>query len=422
MNAHPIRIAALGAAMLLAAGCTNSGVAPRADSTAPSPAVATPALIALPRALSPAERGVLSASNLFSLALWQRITTSARDSNVFVSPLSASFALGMALNGAAGQTFDQMRTALQLGTQPLADIDTGYTSLIALLTSLDPVTTMWIANSIWYDRRLPVNQGFLNDGTRYFGARIAPLDFTDVTGSVKTINDWVSTQTKGRIPTILDTIDPAEVMFLINAIYFKGTWREKFDAALTESAPFHAVGGDQPARLMHREGHISYASSPTYQAVDLPYGDSAFTMTVLLPAAGTSVETLAASLTDASWQAVVTSLRPALVDLRLPKLTLSWERDLIPDLAALGMRLPFITDADFSRLSSVAVQVDKVKQKTFVTVDETGTEAAAVTAVGVVATSAQLPVEVRVDRPYLFVIRERLSGTVLFMGKIVRLP
>jgi serpin B len=404
------------AALVGPLGCSNPDVT--------APGGLAPALTALPRDLSPAERGVLAASNGFSLALWKRINATQRDSNVFVSPLSASFALGMTLNGAAGQTFDEMRSALKFGSQPLADIDAGYKSLIALLTSLDPSTTMTIGNSIWYDRAYTFNQSFLNDGATYFNAEIKPLDFRDVGGSLGAINGWVNTQTKGKIPTILQSIDPGEVMFLINAIYFKGSWRERFDPALTSTAAFHSVAGDQSARLMHRVGRMGYASSPTYQAVDLPYGDSAFTMTVIVPAAGTSVETVAASLDDQTWQSLVSSLRTGLVDLYLPRVTMTWQRDLIPDLEALGMHVPFTSAADFTRMSSLGRQlyISLVKQKTFVDINEEGTEAAAVTAVGVALTSAPVANVVRADRPFIFVIRERLSGTVLFMGKVVRLP
>lgn len=163
-----------------------------------SPTGATPALTALPRDLTSAERSVLGASNAFSFALWKRVNLAQKDSNVFVSPLSASFSLGMAMTGTANQTFDDMRAALQFGTASLADIDAGYKSLIALLTSLDKTVTMEIANSIWYRNTFPFNQSFLDDGTNYFGATIKPLDFANVDASLSAINGWVNTQTKEK--------------------------------------------------------------------------------------------------------------------------------------------------------------------------------------------------------------------------------
>jgi len=403
------------AVIVALAACSENG--------ATNPSAVAPALTALPRDLTSAERGVLSASNTFSFALWKRVNLAQKDSNVFVSPLSASFSLGMTMNGAANQTLDDMRTGLQFGTTSLTDINAGYKSLIALLTSLDPTVTMDIANSIWYRNTFPFNQSFLDDGVNYFGATIKPLDFANVDASLSAINGWVNTQTKGKIPTILDKIESDNVMFLINAIYFKGSWRERFDPAQTQDGTFHAAGGDQTVRLMHRHGKILYAEAPTYQAVDLPYGDSAFTMTVVLPKNGTTVESLAASLDPAAWQTLTTSLRVAEVDLYLPKVKMSWGRGLIPDLKGLGMDAPFTDGADFTRMSTRGreLYISSVRQKTFVDINEEGTEAAAVTSTGISLTSAPITMVVRVDRPFVFVIRKRLSGTVLFMGKVVKI-
>ena len=390
------------------------------DPTSPS-TQAAPALTSLPRNLTDAERSVLSATNAFSFSLWKQVNSTRKDSNVFVSPLSASFSLGMALNGAANQTFDEMRSALHFGGASIADIDGGYKSLMSLLTSLDKSVTMNVANSIWYRKDFPFNQGFLDDGANYFGASIKPLDFNDASGSMSAINGWVNARTNGKIPTIVDQIDPANVMFLINAIYFKGSWRTKFDAAATIDAPFHAAAGDQNARLMHREAKISYTETSAFQAVDLPYGDSAFAMTIVLPKPGSSVESLASSLDASVLQSVTNSLHTAQIDLFMPKVKLSFTRNLIPDLQSLGMSVPFTDHADFTRMSTRGRELDisQVRHKTYVDINEEGTEAAAVTSTGISVTSAPVATTMRVDRPFIFVIRERLSGTMLFMGKIV---
>src|SRR5438034_1332995 len=166
------------------------------------------ALTSLPRELSGAEHKVIDASNTFSFALFGRISGTQRDTNVFISPLSASFSLGMTLNGAANQTFDEMRAALQFGGATQQEINDGYKSLIALLTSLDPAVIMQIANSIWYKNTFPFNQSFLDAGKTYFNADVRPLNFADATGSLATINGWVNDQTKGKIPKILDEIKP----------------------------------------------------------------------------------------------------------------------------------------------------------------------------------------------------------------------
>jgi serpin B len=383
-----------------------------------------PARDALPRALSTQEQEVRSSANAFSFALWRKLNAAPAEKNLFVSPLSASFALGMAMNGAAGETLTEMQAALQFDAgASLADIDAGYKSLMTLLTSLDPVVTMQIANSVWYRNTFAFNKSFLDVASSSFDAAVMPLDFNDAAGSMAKINGWVDSKTNHRISAIVDQIEPDDVMFLINAIYFKAIWREKFDSGKTADAPFHGIGGDHNVPSMHREGLMSYAETPAYQAVDLAYGDSAFAMTVILPKASSSVDEVAASLTSESWSALTAGFRAAQVDLALPRFKLEWEKSLNDDLRALGMRAAF-TDADFTPMSPAGRQlvISEVKQKAFVDVNEEGTEAAAVTSVGIKTVSAIIPMRMHVDHPFIFAIRERLTGTLLFMGKVVNLP
>jgi serpin B len=393
------------------------------DSTPPDPTAQRPALTQLPRALTASERTIITAANAYSFALWRTVNDSLPAENVFVSPLSASFALGMTMNGANGTTYDEMRSALQFGNIDLPAIDSGYKSLIDLLKSLDPSTTMQIANAIFYSQTFPFNSSFTQTVATYFDAEVKPRDFHDSQGTLNAVNDWASSKTAGRIPKVLDSVDPSAVMYLLNAIYFKGSWRERFDPAETRDATFHATRGDQSSKLMHRQGKTLYAETSDYQAVDLPYGDSAFTMTIVLPKDGRGVESVAASLTPAAWQSLSASFGQREVDLYLPKVTLAWKRELSGNMKALGMRAAFVDGADFTRMSPLGRQLvlSFLQQNTFVSIDEEGTEAAAVTVGGIFVTSVPTVTTVRVDRPFIFVIRERLSGTVLFMGKIVRL-
>jgi serine protease inhibitor len=382
---------------------------------------AQPLLTTLPRELTTGERGIVQSANGFSFSLFRTVSAAQRDANVFVSPLSASYALGMAMNGAAGATYDQMRGALSFGAMPEADIDAGYQGLTTLLKKLDPQVELRIANSIWHDRRLPLHATFAEKGRTFFGARVEGLDFA-AAGSPGTINRWVSDATAGKIPTIVESLDRDLVALLINAIYFKGSWRERFDPAKTIDAPFQSASGAQPARLMHREGSMPYLATTDFEAVDLPYGNGAYTMTVLLPRAGRSVETVAASLQPAQWSTWMSQLQVATVDLHLPRFRMEWERTLNADLQSLGMVDAFVDGgANFTRLSPAGgAFISFVLQKTCVDVSEEGTEAAAATAVGISVTSAPESVTMRVDRPFLVVVREHLSGTILFMGKVVR--
>src|SRR5215207_1094540 len=311
---------------------TLSLVAACSSTTEPDTGKPGPTLDALPRALTSGEQKVIGAANDFSFALFRQLSAVRSDNNVFTSPLSASMALGMAMNGAAGTTYDEMRSTLGFDVGATeTDIGTSYKSLIALLRGLDPSVDFRIANSIWYRTGFPVNQSFLDEGRNWFDARVSAIDFSSPT-TVPTINDWVSTATVGKIPTIIETIRDDQIMFLINAIYFKGTWRTKFDPAQTIDATFRGIGGDQPARLMHREGTMKYMQTAAFQAVDLPYGNNAYAMTVVLPNEGRSIESVASSLEGASWAQWMTQFREAEVDLHLPRLKLAWERGLIPDL------------------------------------------------------------------------------------------
>jgi serpin B len=409
---------------LVAAAALASSIACAAATGPHDGGSQAPALDALPRSLTGAERSTIAAANEFSLSLFRTVSAAQKDSNVFMSPLSASMALGMATNGASGATLDQMRAALSLGGVSPADIDAGYKGLIALLRGLDPAVQLGVANSVWYRNDFPIQQSFLDVVTSSFDARASALDFGNP-ASAGTINGWVSDATGGRIPSIIETISPQDVMFLINAIYFKGSWRDRFDAAQTRDASFHGVTGDRPMRLMQRSGNVRYFETGDLQAADLPYGNSAFNMTVLLPREGLGVEALAASLQTSQSLFSTDQFREMEVDFAMPRFKLQWERSLNGDLKTLGMRDAFDAGAaDFTRMSPRGreLYLTVVKQKTFVEVNEEGTEAAAATSVGVGVTSLPTRPTMRVDRPFIFIIRERLSGTILFMGKIVTLP
>jgi serine protease inhibitor len=406
----------------LVAALTALTLASCSNATAPDGGQ-TVELDKLPRALTAGENRLIGAANTFSFDLFRRLSAAQKDSNVFTSPLSASMALGMAMNGAAGNTYAEMRSTLGFGSAPEQEINESYKSLIALLKGLDPVVDVRIANSIWYRTGFPFMQSFLDAGATWFGAQVTSLDFASPSAP-GTINGWVSTATAGKIPTIIEKIENDQVMFLINAIYFKGSWREKFDPAQTKDAQFRGVRGNQPMKLMFRHGKVASLYTPDFAAVDLPYGNGAYSMTIVLPHEGKSIDAVAASLQGSAWAAWMTQFHESSLDVYVPRFKLEWERMLIPDLETLGMRDAFRQDgtADFSRLSQRGreLYISVVKQKTYVDVNEEGTEAAAVTNVGFEFTSAPAPF--RVDRPFVFAIRERLTGTVMFMGKIVTLP
>jgi serpin B len=406
-----LKKAALLAAVALAAcaDATGPGVRPIAR---------------LPRPLTDAERTVIGASNGFAFSLMRQLNADAPDSNLFISPLSVSMALGMTMNGTAGQTLDEMRTTLGFAAIPLADANQSYKSLIALLRGLDPRVDFRIANSIWHEQSFPVEPAFLQTTNDFFDAEVAARDFGDP-GTLQAVNSWVNAATAGKIDRILDEIPGDAVMYLINAIYFNGDWTTTFDPDDTEPQPFSGIAGSTTVPLMHKSDSVAYTEANGVQAVELPYGGGAFAMTVVLPPQGSDINDLVAGMSQASWDALHAAMAPQQVLVWLPKFTLERDYELKNALQGLGIHLAF-GGGDFSPLSSTMgdrLEVSEVKHKTFVDVHEEGTEAAAVTSVGVVVVCAcgpTLPV-FRADRPFVFAIRERNSGTILFIGKIGRM-
>jgi serpin B len=317
-----------------------------------------------------------------------------------------------------------MRTSLGFGAAAIAEINQGYRDLIQLLTGLDRTTEMRIANSLWGANGFAMRPQFTDAARTWFDAEVQSLDFHSP-AAVGTINDWVKAKTAGRIPKLLDTIRADEVLFLINAIYFKGSWRIPFDRGKTRDAPF--TGADGTARqvpMMNLDAMpLRYAATSTYQAVDLLYGNGAFAMTVLLPSSGGTPAGVLAGFDPAAWSALVDQLEERKVALGLPRFRVEYGARLYDALTALGMGVAFDDQrADLSGIADVGsrrLYISRVDQKAFVEVNEEGTEAAAATNVGVGLTSA--PPAMIVDRPFLFMIRERFSGTIMFVGIVQRL-
>jgi serpin B len=329
-------------------------------------------------------------------------------------------ALGMTMNGARGETFAGMRSTLGFGTMEPAEINASFRGLTTLLLGLDRNVDMRLANSIWVDQDFPLHDAFVQSSRQSFDARVSALDFGSP-GAVNTINGWVDQSTNGKIRTILQEIDPAVVMYLINAVYFKGSWTHEFDPRHTSPAPFHrADGGQHSVQMMsQRDAKVRAFMNDEVQMVDLAYGRGAFAMTLVLPAREQPLRRWAAGVTDEKWKTWVDQLRETQMDVSLPRFRLEYDQVLNNTLKAMGMETAFDERAaDFSGMSPLGADlfITEVKQKTFIDVNEKGTEAAAVTSVAMGPTSA--PPSFRADRPFLVAIRERLSGTILFVGLI----
>jgi len=414
---HPPTVLFVALSALLSWAC--------GDGSPTGPAAEIPGL---PRALSVNEELLVTAGNDFAFRFLDQAYREAPDSNLFLAPLSASMALGMTLNGAAGTTFEEMRSTLGFGFMSLEEINEGYRDLMDLLLTLDPLVEMGIGNSIWYRQGFPVRNDFLTRTRDYFDAEVAALDFADP-GAADIINAWVRGETKGKIQEIVDNpLHPASVMFLINAIYFKGTWTHRFEKDKTRQATFTGESGAAgTVPLMELRDTLLYTEAPTYHAVDLPYGGKAFSMTLLQPKPDVPLRELVASLSPGSWAQIVAGMTPKEGTVYLPRFRLEWGKVLNGTLQAMGMNVPFNPGAaDFSGLSDEAVQrglfISEVRQKSYVDVNEEGTEAAGVTSVEIREFANPEHFTFRADRPFIFLLRERFSETILFAGILVEPP
>lgn len=371
----------------------------------------------LPRALTVAEQRVIGGVNSFGLDLIREVVARDGRANIVLSPLSASMALGMTLNGADGETFSRMRATLGFADLSQEEINDSYHGLIELLTELDPEVRFDIANSLWANEDVPFHAAFLEAVKQAFEARSESRDFRDP-ATLAEINAWVEQSTNGLIDRILDELDPELALLLINAISFDGAWTTRFDPGETSRQGFTRADGStvQVDMMSITDVEFPLGFGSDYTAVELPYGGAAFAMVVIVP--HEDARDFLAGLDADTWDRVIGGLTPTTVDLvRIPKFKLTYDAFLNDALDAMGMGSAFRPGADFTRMSPIGNQIciDFVRQKTFIEVDERGTRAAAVTAVGARTFSFNGLIA---DRPFVFAIRERLTGTLLFVGLV----
>ena len=370
--------------------------------------------------LTAAQVQKVSADNLFAFDLLKNTISSSGETNVFISPLSVSIALGMAWNGANGQTKTEMETALKMSGMSVNDINSYYKIMQSTLPGMDPTTKLSIANSLWYRTGFAVKPAYVKVNTDYFGAYVKELDFTK-TWAVDTINNWCSAKTNKMIPKVLSSIPSDIVMYLINAEYFKGIWRKKFDKAQTTVDNFtNELGSQVSVNMMNQKDTFAYSSDNYAQYLDMPYGNKAFSMTVILPTDGKTTANVLSYLTAEKWNSILNNMTTKKVEVHMPRFTTKSDLDLIPPLKNMGMNQAFTEFADFTNIADAQLLISSIKHITNIEVTEDGTEAAAVTIIGVGISAMPLnpdPV-FRVNKPFLFVIREKSTGVILFMGKM----
>jgi serpin B len=365
----------------------------------------------------------------FAFDLYQVV--SHQGGNLFYSPYSISLALAMTYAGARGETEQQMADTLHFALQQ-DRLHPAFNSLDLALASRgegakgkdDKGFRLHIVNAIWGQKDYQFLPEFLDVLAENYGAGLRLLDFVrEPEPSRITINDWVSDQTEGKIKDLIPqgVIDALTRLVLTNAIYFNAAWLTPFDKELTSNGTFHLLeGGDVTVPMMRQSHSLGYATGDGYQAVELPYDGNELSMIVLLPDTG-KFESVQNSLDAALAEHIVSDLQSREVDLTLPKFQFESEFSLADTLAAMGMPAAFSGDADFSAMTgNRELTITDVVHKAFVSVDEAGTEAAAATAVVVGLTAVpEQPVQVTVDRPFMFLIRDIQTGTILFIGRVV---
>jgi serpin B len=354
--------------------------------------------------------------------MFRQINSVVGEKNLFISPLSISLCLAMTYNGADGETRSEMQNTLGFPDYSTDEINTYFQKLSTTLVGIDSRVIFDIANSIWYRKGFYVLPEFINVNRTFYNAEVDSLDFNSV-DAVPTINNWVAEKTHDKIDKVLESIDPDQVMFLINAIYFKGQWRYEFDKSNTHNEIFHLSSAEQISTpTMHQETTLGYFCNEQMRAVDMPYGQGNFSMMVLLPNEGFQPDDIIRELTPENWTSWTAGLHETDVEISFPRFKFKFDRELNSDLINLGMIKAFSpNEADFTKINPAGnLYIGFVKHFTFVEVNEQGTEAAAVTVTGMETTSAGGgATNFVVDRPFVFVIRETTTNTIIFIGKMV---
>ncbi|MBU4541716.1 MAG: serpin family protein [Firmicutes bacterium] len=363
-------------------------------------------------------------SNDFGFNLYKNLAL--ENENMMISPVSVSLAMEMAYNGAAGATREAMAKALNIQGIDVEQLNKNNRALIYFLTTAAPEVNLNIANSIWMVEDFKFSEVFLETVQDSYQAEAKKLDFTDPK-SAEVINKWVKDQTQGTIDQIVTPpIDPETIMFLINAVYFKGAWTSPFEKELTTDQPFKLADGQTvTVPTMYQSGSFDYLKSADFQALRLPYGeDEQIAMMLFLPNEGVSLEEFQKQLNGDNWSKWISLFEQKEGSLMLPKFTMAYEKSLNQPLTELGMGNAFDAGkADFSGLAEDGtagnIYISEVKHKTFIEVDEVGTEAAAVTSVEVGVTSMPAyDFELNFDRPFFYAIQDSESGAIIFIGAV----
>ena len=383
--------------------------------------------------LTQSQKDFVNKNTDFSFNLFRAINQmpEGQKSNI-ISPISVTYVLGMLNDGAAGNTAKEITSVLGFGEYNKQAVNEFCQKLIQEAPKTDPSVTLKIANTIISNdyRQVRLAPQYQSDMENYYEAEVASLDFSNKTNALNHINGWCNDHTEGMIPKILseNELDKEALLLLMNAIYFKATWTDKFDVNDTKYESFTTEDGVQMTlSMMHRKARAICGENDIYTILNLPYGSGdKWSMRVLLPKEGKTIDDVINSLNQESWQEFsdMHSWEPPIVDIKIPRFSTAFETDLIKPLSALGAPSMFDPEkAQFPNISSNFndIYVSLMKQKAAIEVNEEGTKASAVT-VAVMGETANVPIgkDMNVDfhcnRPFVYVIQEASSGTIFFLG------
>jgi len=363
---------------------------------------------------------LIDASNQFGFALFEQLTTGQMDENVVISPYSIASALTMCLNGAAGETRTAMLKTLGLTGLELDAVNTQAKQLRDRLSQTESGVILKIANSLWARKEVVFKSSFKKKIQRFHAAEMFTLDFNRA-DAADVINRWVTQKTQNKIRSIITRINPEQVLFLINAIYFKGKWQHPFDKEMTADEEFY-LANDKTIRvpMMHRSGKFNYLETDGFAAVELPYAQGNISMFLLLPDESIGIKGLLARFNPDNWSTWLALFESRQGQIALPRFKIEYEQSLKPALSKLGMALAFdLNRANFSEMSSVPLAVGDVKHKSYLEVNEEGTEAAAVTSVEMVMTAVPARTfNLFFNRPFVFLLQDNHTGAILFLGTV----
>lgn len=368
---------------------------------------------------SPVDK-ISGANNKLAVKFLNEMVKSHKNENIVISPLSLNTVLSLTQNGASGKTKEEMLLSLEMHGFDDSSINESYKSIIAHYNSLKSIEVK-MGNSIWMNKGLQVREDFKSIGRNYYEAETNTVDFSK-NSAMETINKWISNQTAGKIKKIVDRFDGDTSMALINTVYFKGKWSNPFTERNTSKQKFTSSDGSvKEVDMMKEQMGIDYLKGEGFQAVRLPYEDDNLGMYIFLPDKESNVDTLLKDMSFDNWNSWLSKLARKQALIQLPKFKIEFEEELNGMLKTFGMKSAFTDKADFSKMSDKhSLYIDLVKQKCYIDVNEAGTEAAAVTAVTMKATSAVIdkPIDFKADRPFIYAITDKKTGMILFMGKI----